>query len=222
MISYLVLIPIGYALGSLPFGLIVGWIVKGADVRDFGSGRTGFTNVLRTVGVPAAVLVLALDMGKGALAVVLARVLADSHGVEVAAALAALAGHNWPAFLGFKGGRGVASGLGALVILSPLSGLVAAAVGLPVAAGTRFVSLGSILGTLSGTGVLIGLVASGHAPSEYLWFAGIAGPTVIAQHRENIARLLRGEELRLGQSAEAVRRPAKVERRRGLPWSRSA
>lgn len=110
--SYLFLILVGYLLGSLPFGLMAGRLVKGVDVRDFGSGSTGSTNVQRTVGTPAAVVVLLLDTAKSVLAVLLARLFSDAPGVEVAAALAAIAGHNWPVFIGFKGGRGIAPGVG--------------------------------------------------------------------------------------------------------------
>ena len=104
MIAYLVMVPVGYLLGSLPFGLIIGMVAKRIDVRDFGSGKTGMTNVMRTIGVRAAILALLLDMGKSIVSVVLARIFFDSHGVEAAAALAALIGHNWPIFVGFRGG----------------------------------------------------------------------------------------------------------------------
>ncbi|MCI0813228.1 MAG: glycerol-3-phosphate acyltransferase, partial [Chloroflexi bacterium] len=144
--AILVMVPIGYLLGSLPFGLIIAWMAKRVDVRDYGSGKTGMTNVLRTVGVKAAALSMALDMGKSILAVILARVLFDDRGAEVAAAVAALIGHNWPVYVGFRGGRGTASGLGGLFILSPWAGLVAALVGVTTIATTRWVSLGSILG----------------------------------------------------------------------------
>ena len=126
--AFLVMVPVGYLLGSIPFGLIIGWVVKRVDVRDYGSGKTGMTNVLRTVGVKAAALSLVLDMAKSVAAVALTRLFFDVPMAEVAAALAALIGHNWPAYAGFRGGRGTAPGLGGLFILSPWSGLVAALV----------------------------------------------------------------------------------------------
>ena len=221
MNDYLILVPVGYVLGSLPFGLIAGWAFRRIDVRDFGSGKTGVSNVLRTVGRPAALLVLLLDMGKAILAVVLASVLSDSHGVEAAAALAALVGHSWPAFVGFKGGRGSASGWGLLLILSPLSGLVAAAVGIPVLGLTRYISLGSLLAAIAGTGTLVILSATGHAPWSYIWFGIGGGGLVVVQHRDNIRRLLRGEERKLGEAENTQHQP-RTDRRRGLPWSRSA
>ena len=103
MIDYLILVPVGYLLGALPFGLIAGLVFKRIDVRGVGSGKTGMTNILRAVGLPAAIAVLLLDMGKAILAVVLARILSESHGVEAAAALAVLVGHNWPVFTGSGG-----------------------------------------------------------------------------------------------------------------------
>ena len=102
MIAYIVMIPVGYLLGALPFGLILGKLFGGVDVREYGSGKTGMTNVLRTAGLPAALLSLALDMGKAVLAVFLARIFFGSPGVEAAAAIAALVGHNWPVFVGFR------------------------------------------------------------------------------------------------------------------------
>ena len=112
MIAYLVMIPIGYLLGAIPFGLILGKLFRGVDVREYGSGKTGMTNVMRTAGVLPALLSLALDMGKAVLAVVLARAFFDSRGAEAAAAIAAVMGHNWPVFVGFRGGRGTAPGWG--------------------------------------------------------------------------------------------------------------
>ncbi len=221
MIDYLVPIAVGYLLGSVPVGLIAGLAFKRVDIRDFGSGRTGMTNVLRTVGVPAAAVVLVLDMGKGAAAILVARLLGDSHGPEVAAALAAMVGHNWPISIGFKGGRGTAPGWGGLCVLSPLAGLIATAVAFPVVGATRYVSLGSIVGAVSGVSALIVIAATGHAPSEYIWFGAIAGTLVIVQHKDNIQRLLKGEERKLGRSAGALNEPAAA-RRKGLRWPRSA
>ena len=222
MIEYLVLVPVGYLIGSLPFGVIAGRVFKRVDVRDYGSGKTGMTNVLRTVGLPAAILVLLLDMGKTILAVVLARVFSDSHGVEAAAAVASLVGHCWPVFIGFRGGRGTAPAWGGLLILSPLSGLLATVIGPPVAGFTRYVSLGSVLGATFGPATLVVLSATGHAPSEYFWFGIIAGPLVVVRHKDNIRRLLRGEERKLGQAEDATPRHPNAQRRKGLRWPRSA
>ena len=202
MIDYLVIVLISYLLGSIPFGLIAGKLVKNVDIRSYGSGYTGMTNVLRTVGKPAAALVLILDMGKAVLAVLIARVLYESTGVEVAAALTVLVGHNWPVFIRFRGGRGTASGWGGLLILSPISGLIAALVGVPLIAFTRYVSLGSIAATMLGSLAIIVLATTGHAPQVYAWFGAIGGVLVVARHRDNIQRLIRGTERKLGQRAK--------------------
>ena len=212
MTPFLVMIPVGYLLGALPFGLILGKLFRGVDVREYGSGKTGMTNVLRTAGVPAAAISLFLDMGKAVTAVLLAGIIFDSRGAEAAAAIAALMGHNWPVFVGFRGGRGTAPGWGALIILSPLAGLVASVVGLTAIAISRYVSLGSILGTLSGIITLIALAVLGmtmdgasdafwFASAEYIWFAVIGATLVIGLHKDNIQRLISGNERKLGQSA---------------------
>jgi glycerol-3-phosphate acyltransferase PlsY len=221
VIGYLVMVPVAYLLGSLPFGLILGWAVKRVDVRDYGSGKTGMTNVLRTVGPRTAVMVLLLDMGKSILSVTLARIFFDSSGVDVAAAVSALAGHNWPVFVGFRGGRGTAPGWGGLIILSPLAGLIATLVGAPAIAVSRYVSLGSILGTLSGVITLIVLAVMGRAPLEYIWFGAIGGGIVVGLHKDNIQRLIRGQERKIGQPAEGVQAQTTARQDKGAQWPKS-
>lgn len=201
MIDFFVFAAIGYVLGSLPFGLIAGRLFSGVDVRDHGSGKTGMTNVLRTVGVRAAVAVLLLDMGKALLAIYLARFFTGNASVEVTAGLGALIGHNWPVFTRFKGGRGTATGWASLFILEPISGLIATVIGIPAIAITRYVSLGSLLGATCGALSLVIIAALGYADTAYIWFGVIAGIIVVGRHRDNIARLLKGEERKLGQKA---------------------
>jgi glycerol-3-phosphate acyltransferase PlsY len=197
------MIPVSYLLGSIPSGLIIVRLFKRVDVRDYGSGKTGMTNVLRTLGVPAAAVVLILDMAKAILSISIARYFFDSDGLETASALAVLIGHNWPVFVGFRGGRGTAPGLGGLFILSPLAGLVAVIFGVPTIATTRYVSLGSIVGTLSGAGTLIVLASIGRSPVEYIAYGVIGAAIIIGLHKDNIKRLLAGEERKLGQPAAA-------------------
>ncbi len=202
MTDYLILVPVCYLLGSIPFGLIAGKLYRSIDVRDFGSGSTGMTNVVRTVGVPVGALVLLLDMGKGVGAVALARyALGAPEAAQAAAALSAIAGHNWPVFIGFRGGRGTATGWGSLLMLWPIAGLVATIVGLALIVITRYVSLGSVTATLVGCAVLAVACLAGAAPMGLLWFAAIGCAFVVGRHRGNIERLLKGEERKLGQSA---------------------
>ncbi len=201
-VTLVILVPVCYLLGSIPFGLIAGKLYRRIDVREHGSGSTGMTNVIRTVGVPMGALVLLLDMGKGVGAVALARYALDApEAAQGAAALAAIAGHNWPVFIGFRGGRGTATGWGALLILWPVAGLVASVVGLALVAITRYVSLGSVTATLVGCAVLAVACLAGAAPMGLIWFAAIGCAFVVGRHRGNIERLLKGEERKLGQSA---------------------
>jgi len=202
MTDYFVWIAIGYLVGSIPFGLIAGKLLKRVDVRDYGSGKTGMTNVLRTVGPKAAAVVLILAMGKAVVTVAVARYLFDvSAGVEAAAGLAALVGHNWRVFIGFRGGRGTATGWGGLFMLSPVAGIIATVIGLPAIALTRYVSLGSLIGATIGGVALAVMAIMGVEPVEYVWYGAVASLIIIVRHKDNIQRLIRGEERKIGQKA---------------------
>jgi glycerol-3-phosphate acyltransferase PlsY len=219
--AVLAFIVVGYLLGSVPFGVMIGKIFKGVDVRDYGSGSSGMTNVIRTVGVRAGALVMLLDMTKSVVAILLAKTFTDSQGAEVAAAVAAIVGHAWPVFAGFKGGKGISPGLSALFVLSPVSGLVTVLVGAPIIAITRYVSLGSIVGTIFASITLIALAFTGHAPPTYVWLVAIGGTIVIARHRDNIVSLVKGRERKLGQPAAEIGTEGKAGREKGLGWPRS-
>ncbi len=200
LIDCLIFIPIGYALGSVPFGLISGYIFGAGDIRRVGSGKSGMTNVMRTVGYKVGVVVLFLDMGKSVGAIALTRYGFDAFdGAVAGAGLAALVGHVWPVFSGFKGGRGVAPGWGGLIIISPISGIAATVLGLSIVGLTRYVSLASITSAVSGSVILIVLAALGQEPFHYMWYGMIGAPLIVYLHRDNIGRLLRGEERKLGQ-----------------------
>ena len=200
------LIPFFYLLGAVPFGLLVARLVRHIDVREYGSGNTGVTNVLRTLGVWPALVVLVLDMGKGVLAVMLPRIIDPSPSLEVAAALSVLVGHNWSVFLRFRGGKGSATGIGSFCAMSPLAGLIMMTVGLPFIALFRYVSLGSIIGAITAvvSMLLLALLAQslplGVPSLIYVLYPGIGAPIVLFKHRDNIFRLIRGQELKLGES----------------------
>ena len=223
MTEYLVFVPLGYLLGAIPFGLIAGKLFGGVDVRDHGSGSTGMTNVMRTVSPPVAILVLALDMGKAAGAVVLARIIADAPMVETLTGIAVIVGHSWSAFIGFSGGKGTATGWGALFALSPIAGIVASVIGVGLVALTRYVSLGSIVAATLGSLTLAVLaLMNDSVPLEYALYGAVGAPIILLKHRDNIQRLLKGDERKLGQRVDTVPDPTDTQRGKGLRWPRSA
>ncbi len=209
-VQYLVIVPLSYILGSIPWGFLVTHIAKNVDVRRYGSGKTGVSNVLRTVGGRLAGVVLVLDLAKGVLAVLLARAVTGSPVAEVVASLLALGGHNWSILLGFKGGRGIVTGSGALALMSPLSVAAALISFIPVTLLTRYLSLGSITGVLVACIALLALtllcipIPQSEPPPIYLLYAALAAIMIIWQHRDNIRHLLEGTERRLGQPAERL------------------
>jgi glycerol-3-phosphate acyltransferase PlsY len=174
------------------------------DIREYGSGSMGMTNVLRTAGARAAIGVLLLDVGKGVVAVVIARLAFDSRGAEAAAALAVLFGHSWPVFIGFRGGRSTASGWGGLLILSPVAGLIATLIGLSLIALTRYMSVGSIFSASLGSLALVVLAMTGifETPQVYAWYGIVGGTLIVLRHKENILRLLNGTERKIGQPVD--------------------
>jgi glycerol-3-phosphate acyltransferase PlsY len=199
--QYLVVLALSYLLASLSWGyMLLRWRM-GLDVREYGSRSTGMSNVLRTGGGKAAGAVSVLDVGKGVLAVVLAREIIGSATAEVAASLVALVGHNWSVFLRFQGGRGVLTALGGLSMMTPVPAVVATATFLATAFLSRYISLGSIIGVLAGGFCLIGLALAGWYSNTYMSFAVAAGSMIIWQHRGNIQRIRDGKERRLGQAA---------------------
>ena len=203
-LQYVVVVVLAYLAGSLSWGyMLLRWRL-GTDVREYGSGRTGMSNVLRTGGGKMAAVVFALDVGKGVLAVMMAKEATGASGAEVAAALAALVGHNWPVFLGFRGGRGILTALGGLSMMAPVPAAVATAIWVATALGSRYISLGSIIGVLAGAASLIGLALIGWYSETYMYFAGVAAAMIIWQHRDNIQRLIQGNERRIGAPATPV------------------
>ncbi len=225
MTEYLVFVfvPLGYLLGAIPFGYIAGKLFGGVDVRDHGSGSIGMTNVMRTVSPPVAILVLALDMGKAAGAVILARIIADVPMVETLTGIAVIAGHSWSVFIGFSGGKGTATGWGALFALSPIAGIVASVIGVGLVGLTRYVSLGSIVAaTLGSLTLAVIAVVNDTVPLEYALYGAVGAPIILFKHRDNIQRLIKGDERKLGQKVDTVPEPSETQRGKGLRWPRSA
>jgi len=189
-------VAIGYFLGSIPFGLLLTRMI-GIDIRAVGSGNIGTTNVLRTGNKPLAAATLLLDAGKGAAAVLIGRELGGETAAIIAGA-AAFVGHCFPVWLGFRGGKGVATILGITLAAAPLAGLIALAVWLGGALLTRYSSVGGILAALACPLAVLGL--TGDLGWAYALMA--LAMLLIYQHRENIARLRAGTESRIGQKSE--------------------
>jgi len=214
--KFVLVVLIGYLLGSIPSGALIGKRIAKVDIRQHGSGNIGATNVLRTAGKKAAAMVAVLDVLKGVLPVVFAGlIIGRSYLVvgdfglgalvaQVLAALAAVAGHNWSVFLKFKGGRGVATFMGGLIALCPVAAIFGGEILIIGAGLTKFVSLGSIAGTVGTYAILVPLTIMHGFPVEYLVYALIGTIVIIVMHRGNIKRLLSGKERKLGEKAEKV------------------
>lgn len=185
---------IAYLLGSMNWSYIAGRVFGGIDIRQHGSGNAGATNVNRVLGPRAAAFAFAGDLLKGVAAVLIGRNMAGDMGA-IFAAVAVICGHNWPVFLGFKGGKGVATSVGALLSLDIRIALIVLAVGVLIIAVTRYVSLGSVTGAI----LYPTLVVMFGSSREMIAFALVIAAFVLVKHRGNIKRLLRGEESKLGK-----------------------
>ena len=186
---------LGYLLGSIPSGWIAGRWLKGMDLRELGSGSTGATNVLRQVGKGPALVVFLIDVGKGAAAVLIARALGLGDWIQVLAGLTALAGHIWPMWLNFKGGKAVATGFGMFLGLAWPVGLASFGVFLLTLWLFRIVSLSSVLAAVSLPLLMISFSGIG----SYILIALVAMGLVLWRHRSNLARILEGSEPKVGQ-----------------------
>ena len=210
--EFVAVVVIAYLLGSIPFGLIIGKLKSGVDIREYGSGKTGATNVMRTIGTKLGILTLVLDVVKAAGAVMLATVIIDGgsgsftiggvsvywqHVAQVAAGLAAIAGHNWPVFAKFKGGRGVTAYFGTLFAIFPPAGILGAEVVAIAALRSRHMSLGSILGASAALCLMIPLTILYGFPLIYLAYGSVVVALLVYQHQDNIKRLRQGTERRL-------------------------
>lgn len=202
---YVLITVIGYLLGSIPSGQIVARLYGGVDLSTRGSGKTGATNVLRTLGPGAALVVVLGDLAKGIVAVLVARWLVHpveaQQVAEVLAGFAAVIGHNWSIYIKLKGGRGVVVSAAVFIILCWPAALISAVIAVAAIALSRFVSLGSLIGAAVGLVLLTAFVVWAHYPAAYLIYGVLAAPLIWLRHLDNIQRLLAGTERKLGQRA---------------------
>jgi len=211
--EFVAVVVIAYLLGSIPFGLIIGKLKTGVDIREQGSGKTGATNLMRVAGTKLGVLALVLDVAKATGAVLLAAVIVDrgsgvltiggvsvlwQHVAQVAAGSAAVAGHNWPVFARFKGGRGVTAYFGTVFAIFPPAGIFGAEVLAIAALRSRHMSLGSLLGALATWCLMLPLtIVYNLLPPIYLVYGFVVIALIGYQHRDNIRRLRQGTERQL-------------------------
>lgn len=204
-----VLVVVSYLLGSIPVGSIVAQRVGGPDLRSVGSGRTGGTNALRALGRKWAAVVVLGDLLKGVIPVLVARVVTGDPLVEVLCGGAAVAGAIWSIFAGFRSGRGVGTGVGTMLVIQPLAVLLAAPVFVAVILITRYVSLGSLLGsaTMFPVMLLVMLVAP-ETPLPYVIYSAVGAALIWLAHADNIDRLLHGTERKFDLGLLAGKPPA--------------
>jgi glycerol-3-phosphate acyltransferase PlsY len=183
-----------YLVGSVPTGVLMARLTGGRDPRTVGSGRTGGTNAFRAMGVARGLAVGLLDVGKGAVPVLVARWLGASDFLQALVGVAAVVGSWRSVFLGFHGGRGVASGIGAMLAIAPLVVLISGPVFLGVIALSRYVSLGSLVGSAAGAAAMLAFVALGALEPVWLVYGISAAIIVWLAHADNIDRLIHGRE----------------------------
>ncbi len=208
VLAFFAVVAAGYLFGSFPTSYIAGKAFRGIDIRAEGSGNTGATNVFRVMGPGPGILVLFIDIAKGWIPVFFFVPLAASaSGIEgaggwlgIAAGMGAICGHNWPVFLNFKGGKGVAVSVGALLGISPAPLGLAAAVWVIVFISSGYVSLGSMIASVS-LPLFMNLYSE---PCEVMWFGILIAVFIILRHRANIFRLMKGKENRFN-----LRKPLK-------------
>jgi glycerol-3-phosphate acyltransferase PlsY len=207
MLTVLVVIILSYLLGSIPSAIIISRVFKGIDIRDYGSKNPGFTNVYRVLGVLPAIIVLIMDIGKGVSAVLLVTqisldpVTLNLVSLKILAGISVILGHVFPIFAGFKGGKGIATGLGALFSLIPLEIALALVIFIAIVIITRYISLGSLVAV---SFIFLALLFERYylgesVPTELLGMIFFLLVFVFYTHRKNIRRLLNGTENKFGQ-----------------------
>lgn len=202
MIGYIIILIIAYLLGNISTSYIIAKRLAGVDIRTQGSGNAGSTNVLRTLGKKAGAMTFIGDLLKGMVAVFIGYVIAKVMNIDIImsgyiAVFGVVCGHNWPAFLGFRGGKGVATSLGAMIAVNPLIALSCLGIFLIIVAITKYVSLGSIIG-IAASPIMMMFLNNKKGVIITLFLA----ISVTYTHRENIKRLLNGTERKIGQKKE--------------------
>jgi glycerol-3-phosphate acyltransferase PlsY len=208
-IKLAIVVIIAYLLGSIPCGLIIGRLKKGIDIRQYGSGKIGGTNVMRTTGAKLGILTLIIDGVKAGMAVAIAQVIIGNESMligsisinwqfaQVMAGISAIVGHNWPLFAQFRGGRGVAAYFGSILWITPIAAACGLAVLVIIALRTRHMSSGSIFGAITSWCVMLILTVSFGTALVYFLYSSLIVLLIIYQHRDNIERLRQGTERRL-------------------------
>lgn len=199
MIIYVLVSVIAYLLGNFSTSYLISRAAGKIDIRKYGSGNAGSTNVLRVLGVKAAAVAFLGDLLKGTAAVLIGKQLGGSYG-EIVAGISVVLGHNWPVFLKFKGGKGIATTIGLMIPIDPIMVLLIVAAGVMLIVITRYVSLGSVMGVLI---YPIAMIAT-RKPLEYIIFSIILSAMAVFKHRSNLERLLKGTESKLGQKKKTL------------------
>jgi len=209
VLQTIVLMLVSYLAGSIPVGVLVARMSGGTDPRTVGSGRTGGTNALRALGRKWAAVVVGGDLLKGALPVIMARVVTDSPTVEVLCGAAAVAGAIWSVFAGFRSGRGVGTAVGTMLVIQPVAVLLAAPVFVGVILLTKYVSLGSLLGSAAMfPAMLLVLLVVPETPLPYVLYAAVGAAFIWLAHADNIDRLIHGKERKFDLGLLAGKRPS--------------
>ena len=204
---YILIATISYLIGSIPYGLIVGLISRGIDIRNHGSGSTGATNVLRTLGIPLALIVVILDVSKPIIVIFIASFFINGEPlIKAIAATFVTLGHIWPIYAKFKGGKGILTGIVGLIILSPLSGVPSLILAVLTISAFKIVSLGSIAGTVASLVSILFLYQIGQEKNiEYVVYVIIGSIIIIFRHTDNIKRLLNKTEPKIGNRAKKAK-----------------
>ena len=193
MLGFIIAAAVSYVLGSIPNGLLLGKAIWGVDLRQHGSGNIGATNAWRTIGKAGGISIFLLDMLKGAVSAYLGLQLGGGELAGIVCGLLAIAGHSWSLFLGFKGGKGVATGLGVIVMLMPWVTIIVFLVWLAIVKATGYVSLGSIVAA-----ILVPVLALVMELHTDLFVLGIiAAAFIVYRHKSNISRLMNGTESKI-------------------------